>query len=198
MALRPDEIQITGEPTMDENVCRFSVNQPIYGSGVVKCTSADDAKGSPLLEKLFAVDGITEVVVMGNTLTIAKQNEEQWPVIGKQIGNAIRDSLASDEPPIDPDLNKKSSSEEEIRAKVQELFDAQINPAIASHGGHVQLVDVQGSAVHLVMGGGCQGCASAQMTLRQGIERAIREHVPEVSEVVDATDHTAGTNPYYS
>lgn len=197
MALRPEEIQITGEPTMDPNVCRFSVNQPIYASGAVKCKSADDAKGSPLLEQLFAIDGITEVVVLGNSLTIAKSSEEEWPVIGKQIGKAIRSTLSADEPPIDPDLNKKSTSEEGIREKVQELFDTQINPAIASHGGHVQLVDVQGTSIHLIMGGGCQGCASAQMTLRQGIERAIREHIPEVSEVVDVTDHAAGANPYY-
>jgi Fe-S cluster biogenesis protein NfuA len=182
---------------MDPNVCRFSVNQPIYASGAVKCKSADDANGSPLLEQLFAIDGITEVVVLGNSLTIAKSSEEEWPVIGKQIGKAIRSTLAADEPPIDPDLNKKSTSEEGIREKVQELFDSQINPAIASHGGHVQLVDVQGTSIHLIMGGGCQGCASAQMTLRQGIERAIREHIPEVSEVVDVTDHAAGANPYY-
>ncbi len=183
---------------MDPNVCRFSVNQPIYASGAVKCKSAQDAAGSPLLEELFKIDGITEVVVLGNSLTVAKQNDEQWPVIGKQIGKAIRETLASDTPAIDPDLNQKTTSEETIREKVQELFDAEINPAIASHGGHVQLVDVQGTSVHLIMGGGCQGCASAQMTLRQGIERAIREHVPEVSEVVDATDHAAGANPYYS
>ena len=88
--------------------------------------------------------------------------------------------------------------ETEIRSKVQNLLDSMINPAIAAHGGWVQLLDVKENIVYLQMGGGCQGCGAADITLKQGIERAIREEVPEVAEILDATDHAAGTNPYYS
>ena len=86
----------------------------------------------------------------------------------------------------------------ELKTRVQELIDSMINPAVAGHGGFVELVDVQDNRVYLQMGGGCQGCGAADVTLKQGIERLIKEEIPEVAEVLDATDHSAGTNPYYT
>jgi Fe-S cluster biogenesis protein NfuA len=73
-----------------------------------------------------------------------------------------------------------------------------INPAVAAHGGVVELIDVQRNDVFLRMGGGCQGCGMASMTLRQGVESAIRRTVPEVGAIMDTTDHAAGRNPYYA
>src|SRR5262247_2542297 len=80
---------------------------------------------------------------------------------------------------------------EELKTRVQELIDSMINPAVAGHGGFVELVDVQDNRVYLQMGGGCQGCGAADITLKQGIERLIKEEIPEVAEVLDATDHSA-------
>ena len=87
---------------------------------------------------------------------------------------------------------------DELMTKVQDLIENMINPAVAGHGGFVQLVDVKDNKVYLQMGGGCQGCGAADVTLKQGIERLIKEEIPEVVEVLDATDHSQGTNPYYS
>ena len=87
---------------------------------------------------------------------------------------------------------------EELMTKVQELIDSSINPAVAGHGGFVQLVDVKDNRVYLQMGGGCQGCGAADITLKSGIERLIKEELPEVTEVLDTTDHSSGTNPYYT
>jgi Fe-S cluster biogenesis protein NfuA len=78
------------------------------------------------------------------------------------------------------------------------LLDTAINPAVAGHGGMVSLLDVKDNTVYLQMGGGCQGCGAADVTLRQGVERMIREEVPEVLEIIDLTDHAAGQNPYYA
>ena len=89
-------------------------------------------------------------------------------------------------------------SMDELTAKVQELLDSTINPAVAGHGGFVQLVDVKDNRVYLQMGGGCQGCGAADITLKSGIERLIKEEIPEIEEVLDATDHSAGENPYYA
>ena len=87
---------------------------------------------------------------------------------------------------------------EELRGKVQELIDTMINPAIAGHGGYVDLIDVQDNRVYVQMGGGCQGCGAADVTLKSGIERLIRDELPEVVEVLDTTDHASGANPYYT
>ena len=86
---------------------------------------------------------------------------------------------------------------DELRAKVQELIDSTINPAVAGHGGFIELLDVKDNKVYLAMGGGCQGCGAADVTLRSGIARLIKEELPEVEEILDATDHAAGSNPYY-
>ncbi|MGI9585754.1 MAG: NifU family protein [Acidimicrobiia bacterium] len=92
------------------------------------------------------------------------------------------------------DLELVGTTEE----KVAMLLAERINPAIASHGGVANLVRVEGSVAHLELGGGCQGCGLAAVTLRQGIERAILDQIDEIDEVVDVTDHSMGTNPFYA
>ncbi len=82
--------------------------------------------------------------------------------------------------------------------KVTILLAERINPALASHGGFAELVGVEDDKVFVTMGGGCQGCALSAATLREGITKAILEAIPEISEVIDTTDHDLGENPYYS
>ena len=83
--------------------------------------------------------------------------------------------------------------------KVTQLLDQQVNPMLASHGGFAQFVGVdEDNKVYVTMGGGCQGCAASAATLRDGIRTAIMDAIPEVTEVVDTTDHAAGENPFYS
>ena len=81
--------------------------------------------------------------------------------------------------------------------QAHDILVNEINPSIAAHGGFARLVGVKDNVVYLQMGGGCQGCGMAAMTLRQGIETKIREAMPEIVDVVDETDHAAGTSPYY-
>ncbi|NNF27163.1 MAG: iron-sulfur cluster assembly accessory protein [Gemmatimonadetes bacterium] len=86
----------------------------------------------------------------------------------------------------------------ELADRVRQVLDTEINPAVASHGGAINLVDVQGTEIYIEMAGGCQGCAMSRMTLRQGVERMVAQSVPEVTAVHDVTDHTSGENPYFS
>lgn len=84
-----------------------------------------------------------------------------------------------------------------VSERVTQVLDRQVNPAIAAHGGRAELVAIERDTVHLRLSGGCQGCAVASVTLRQGIETALVRAVPEVRRVVDVTDHQSGTNPYF-
>ena len=81
--------------------------------------------------------------------------------------------------------------------RVKQVIDMQVNPAIASHGGSVGLVEVREDVVYLEMMGGCQGCGMAAATLAQGIRRIIMENIPDVKDIVDVTNHDAGVNPSY-
>jgi Fe/S biogenesis protein NfuA len=81
--------------------------------------------------------------------------------------------------------------------RVQQVLSEQVNPAIASHGGGAELISIDGTVAYLRLFGGCQGCGLAQVTLKQGIERILLESIPELSQVVDVTDHASGEDPYY-
>jgi Fe/S biogenesis protein NfuA len=84
-----------------------------------------------------------------------------------------------------------------LAERVQQVIDERVNPGVAAHGGEINLVAVEDNVAYITMNGGCQGCAMSKITLRQGIERMIREAVPEITEIQDVTDHVAGANPYY-
>ncbi len=86
----------------------------------------------------------------------------------------------------------------DLANKVKTILEQQINPAIAAHGGVATLVNVEGNDVYLQLGGGCQGCGMAQVTLSQGIEASLKEAIPEIGNVIDATDHSSGQNPYFA
>jgi Fe/S biogenesis protein NfuA len=84
-----------------------------------------------------------------------------------------------------------------IAEAVQRVLHEKINPAIASHGGVVALIAVEDDTAYLQFGGGCQGCGMVSVTLKQGVEKVLFEEVPQITKVLDVTDHAAGTNPYY-
>ncbi len=84
-----------------------------------------------------------------------------------------------------------------LAARVQQVLDDEINPGVASHGGRVSLVKVEDARVFIRFGGGCQGCGMVDVTLRDGVIGTLQRAVPEISEVLDTTDHEAGDNPYY-
>jgi Fe/S biogenesis protein NfuA len=86
---------------------------------------------------------------------------------------------------------------EPLAQDVQRLIDLEINPAVAQHGGHIDLLDVTDGVAYVHMGGGCQGCGMASVTLAQGVRTSIMERFPEISDVRDTTDHAQGANPYY-
>jgi Fe/S biogenesis protein NfuA len=84
-----------------------------------------------------------------------------------------------------------------LAVRVQAVLDEHVNPNVAAHGGRVSLVDVQGERVFVRFGGGCQGCGMASVTLKDGVIATLTGEIPEIAEVIDATDHAAGETPYY-
>jgi Fe-S cluster biogenesis protein NfuA len=99
--------------------------------------------------------------------------------------------------PIPSKWESKIPEKGHIYKEVEQILASRVNPGVSTHGGHVELIDVKGTAVYLRLSGGCQGCGAANVTLKQGIEKAIRSRIPEVTEVIDVTDHTSGNNPFY-
>lgn len=80
--------------------------------------------------------------------------------------------------------------------KLEEILDEQIRPVLGNHGGNVEIVDIDDNKIFLRLHGGCQGCSSSSATLKGGIEQIIKNEFPFITEVIDVTDHSSGTNPY--
>ena len=177
----------------DAQVCTFTVDRPVY-DGKAAFNDLGEARDNRLADKLLRIPGITSVELSDNLVKLTKDSPEAWNMIGKRIGASIRSFL---QPPPDIPADQLLPSDV-VRDKVQRLLSEQINPGVASHGGFVELIDVENNTVYLRMGGGCQGCGAADITLKMGIERMIREEVPQIYQVLDVTDHAAGQNPYYS
>ena len=199
----PADVRITAEP-IDTNRCKFVVSVPVLTGGVRRFSGVDDAKGSPLAEAIFAIPGlaVSELIVSGNIVTVVKRSAAPWQAVGRSVGNAIRSTVTADVPAVTPaqrpaSVDGSAVNDDALYEQVARVFDEQVNPMVARHGGHVELIDVQDAVVMLRMGGGCQGCGMADVTLRQGIEGMLAQLVPAVRGIVDITDHTSGANPYF-
>ena len=196
-----EEIKIKARVEPDHMTCVFLVDRPVLAGfsawfPEVKWT----LEASPLAEKLFEVEGVGSVLLHDMTVSIgmSELNDNPWDELAPKIGKIIRAYLKTEEDTITKEFRDSLPPEEEIRMKVQACIDLEINPGIASHSGVVTLERIVGNSVFLTMGGGCQGCAASAITLRQGIHTTFRNAVPQIGGIFDETDHTAGTNPFYS
>ena len=192
-----DDIHIQAS-ILDGDICQFTVDRPLLTMGVARFNSRDEAEGSPLAKALFAVDTVTSVTVSHNIVKVGKAGAADWMGIAKDVGAAIRTVLRSGGPLLADGMLVKEPENPDVLHKVQAVFDIYINPLVAQHGGFVELLEVKGPSVFVRLGGGCQGCGMAAVTLKQGIEQAVRQQVPEIEEVLDVTDHASGRNPYYT
>ena len=190
----PLTIQIRAEVDRNDiHVCRFTVDRPVH-EGSAAFFMPEEAKENNLADRLFKLPGVMKVELDQNIVSVTQGGAEDWRQLGKRVGSAIRAFL---NPP--PDIGEGDRlPPEHFRTRVQQVLDEMINPGVASHGGFVELLDVQDDNVFIRMGGGCQGCGAADVTLKMGIERLIREQVPQVREIFDTTDHASGMNPYYA
>jgi Fe-S cluster biogenesis protein NfuA len=192
-----DEIKITAEvDKLNISTCRFTVDRPVY-TGRATFNNAEEAKGNALAERLFRIEEVVGVELLGSIVVLTCLGGRGWREIGPQVGSAIREFIASGKAPSEEQYKASLPDPALLREKVRELLELQINPGVASHGGYVELIDVKDHNAYVRMGGGCQGCGAADVTLKQGIETLIRDEVPEIWQVIDITDHAAGTNPYY-
>lgn len=184
----------------DPDTCKFTVSRSLHPGGPFFFGNRERAAGSPLGEQLFALPGVVNVLIAENVVTIGKEPGTSWSGLKAAIGTAIRTQLRTGVPAIlemAVHASTQGRSDVELGVAVQQLLDREVNRSIANHGGKISLVDVRQGKLFITMSGGCQGCASSQVTLRQGFEVMVKRVAPEIEEIVDATDHAAGKQPFY-
>ena len=198
----PAAVAIRAEtPVADPNACNFIVAaRPLIEGEPAFFGTSEDATGSPLAERLFAIRGVRSVLVSGNVVTVGKAADAEWTALKAAIAAAIREQLRTGIPAVLADRGfsgRGDRGDAELRAVVQRLLDREVNKSIAAHGGAISIVDVRDGVLSITMTGGCQGCAASQVTLRQGFESMVRKVAPEIRRIVDTTDHAGGAQPFY-
>lgn len=194
------QILIKAQPSRDNGQCKFMVNRPLFKGHSWMFPNFESAAGSPLAEAAFSVDSVETVLVDGSTAVITKTGPKgvpDWQALAREVGAAFRQAIESGQDLISKEIVTKIPSEDVVRNQIQQVIDTEVNPGVAGHGGRITLTRVEGNTVTIEMGGGCQGCSAADMTLKQGIHSAFRNKVPYVGAIYDETDHSAGVNPFY-
>ncbi len=195
-----DQVLIKAEPSRDNEQCKFMVNRPLFEGHSWLFSNFEEAAGSPLAESVFSVDSIETLLLHESTAVVTKTGAKglaDWESFAKEVGGALRKTLESGTKLVSQEIIKTIPSEEVVREEIQKVIDTEVNPGVAGHGGRITLTAIAGNTVTIEMGGGCQGCSAADLTLKQGIHNSFRKAVPYVGAIYDETDHAAGSNPYY-
>lgn len=194
------QIQIGFSDEARERIRTFIEDDPVEGLAVrvsVQNASPIAPQYEMALIEMHERDD-ADLVVDGGGFPVVVDSESARILDGTQIGWV--DSMQGSGFQFDnPNLKPLGSEplEGPLVERIKRVIDERINPGVASHGGRVRLVDVRDNIVYVQMGGGCQGCGMASVTLTQGIKQMIKEAAPEITDVRDVTDHDAGENPYY-
>ena len=179
----------------DPQTLRFILDAPVQGDATARYD--DPGADAPLARALFAISSVRRVEVYGTSIYVSSSGGD-WAAIKAPIAGAIRDVLDNEALPLGEGSDAPKDEDVLLLDAVSDLLDREANPAIASHGGSVAVERVESGDVYLRMSGGCQGCAASSATLRQGIETMLRAALPAIREIIDLTDHDAGTNPFYT
>jgi len=195
-----DQVLIKAEPSRDNEQCKFMVNRPLFEGHSWLFPNFEEAAGSPLAESIFSIDSVATLLVHDSTAVVTKTGAKgvsDWEAFAKEVGGVLRRTLEAGTDLVSKDIIAKIPSEQVVQEEIQKVIDTEVNPGVAGHGGKITLTAITGNTVTIQMGGGCQGCSAADLTLKQGIHGAFRKAVPYVGAIYDETDHAGGLNPYY-
>lgn len=181
------DVYVSLEFTPNPNTLKYSVNRQLLERGAVNFVKAEDVgTRSPLAAKLFAIPGISGVMLGRDFVTVTKTEEGDWDVVHKTTSETIHKHLTENGIVMAEEGIRKDhkGGETEIENKIRDILDRDIRPAVAMDGGDITFEKFENGVVYLYLQGSCSGCPSSTATLKMGIETRLREAIPEVIEVV--------------
>jgi Fe-S cluster biogenesis protein NfuA len=182
-------VNIQLEWTPNPSTLKYVVDRRLLSSGAVNITSKQAAEEkSPLALKLMGIKGVMAVMVGSNFVTVTKGDEGEWDELNDAVMATLDEHLGAGLPAVNEEALAAARSAPgvggSVEARIQDILDAEIRPAVAQDGGDITLDRFEEGIVYLHMKGACSGCPSSTATLKMGIESRLRELIPEVSEVV--------------
>lgn len=195
-----ENVAIRAQVAKDRRSCSLYLDRPVLAGYSAWYSDAAAAPGSPLAEELFRLDEVASLLLHHDSMTLTAFGDlsvADWQRLAGQVGAIVRRRLLGGEPIVAPGYVESIPPEQMIAERLNRVLTEQINVSVAAHDGVITLERVEGNTVYLSMGGRCQGCAAAAITLKEGIYRAFRQAVPQIGAILDVTDHRGGTNPFF-
>lgn len=182
---------IQTEATPNPATVKFIPGEPVMSQGTASFRSVEDALQSPLAKRLFKVEGVTEVFLGDDFVSVTKSEDREWHLMKPAILGAVMEHYTSGDPILAEGAQGSGHNDEddsEVVGQIKELLDTRVRPAVAMDGGDITFHRFEEGVVYLSMLGACQGCPSSTATLKMGIENMLRHYIPEVTEVRPVMD----------
>lgn len=186
-------VYVSLEFTPNPNTLKYSVNRELLKAGVVSYEGAEQAREkSPLAAKILEIDGISNVMVGRDFVTITKADNGDWDQVHQKASSTLESHLTQGEPvftaeglaELQGDVSASAGEQSEEVQKIVEFLETQIRPAVAQDGGDIAFQRFEEGILYLHMQGSCAGCPSSTATLKMGIEQRLKEVIPTLKEVV--------------
>lgn len=196
--MEAQKIAITAEPQIIPSNCLFKVDRSLFVGTIYVSDPVWAARWAPLAAALFQAVPDLKGVRFADAEVLISMNQvpADWRTVARTAGQAIRAHVQEGGAVVLPGAVEALSGHDLMRHRAQKVIDEQLNPMLSSHGGWVEIHASAAQDLYVTMSGGCQGCSSAAYTMKQGVEVALRQAVPELENIYDATDHASGSNPY--
>ena len=180
-------VNISAQITPNPDTLKFVVDRILLEYGSIDFSNREKAATSPLVLKLYGIDGVKAIMVGTNFVSVTKSNTVDWTTLAEPVISTLQKELDSGETGVDVSLLTASITSEggsDIEARIREILDNEIRPAVAMDGGDITFHSYEDGVVMLRLQGACSSCPSSTFTLKMGIETRLREEFPEIREVV--------------
>jgi len=183
---------IQTEETPNPATMKFLPGRDVMGEGTLDIVSSAEAAQSPLAESLFGIEGVRGIFLGKDFITVTKSDAKNWAAMKPPVLTAIMEHFTANKPIVtvavaplgaEPSQQNDNVADAEIIAKIRDLLDHKIRPAVAQDGGDITFQSYKDGVVYLNLKGSCAGCPSSSMTLKAGVENMLRHYVPEIREV---------------
>jgi Fe-S cluster biogenesis protein NfuA len=185
-------VMIYTESTPNPNTLKFVTNKALLLNDAVEFQNVDETNEAPLAKALFGFDGVTNVFISNNFVTISKTDELLWTEIMIPIKDFLKKYIDEGKTilnenyvkPTKTATNAISDDDSDVDIRIKGALDKYVKPAVEMDGGNISFVKFEDGKLTLQLQGSCSGCPSSTITLKQGIENLLKRFVPEVQEVV--------------
>jgi len=177
---------IQTEQTPNPATLKFLPGREVMPQGTASFETAEEARRSPLAQRLFQISGVTGVFFGNDFISVSKQDDHEWFLLKPSILGVIMEHFVSGQPLLtgESDSDHAEHAEgDEVASQIKELLDTRVRPAVAQDGGDIIFHSFDSGIVYLRMLGACSGCPASTATLKMGIENMLRHYIPEVLEV---------------